>query len=41
MRPRRESETCNGAYETPILVKMPMIYVFFVGLAGGVCLGEG
>ena len=41
MRSRVESETSNGAYETPILLEMPMIYMFFVGLAGGACLGEG
>ena len=41
MTPRRQLETPNGAYKTPILVKMLMIYVFFVGLAGGACLGEG
>ena len=41
MRSRVELMTPNGAYETPILVKMLMIYVFFLGLVGGACLGEG
>ncbi len=41
MRSRGELMGGNGAYKTLILVKMPMIYVFFVGLAGGACLGEG
>ena len=41
MRSRVESRTGNGAYKMLNLLRMPMIYVFFVGLLGGACLGEG
>ena len=41
MRSRGELAIPNGAYKTSIFVKMLMIYVFLVALAGGVCLVEG